>query len=182
MLYVPPISDYKPFYIQFASGAAKDILTDYKVVIKNHEYPLNYKAKEPYKNQWKDAHGDEEFIGSNGLYLEAFTIKFECAMFASGASLDSAIEDLKTGVRTFQNALAGGMFKTYDSWTGYGFQEVRLSEFPTPQQDAYKAWDETVPSSTPSKNHKARVIFTVTLKINDPKTLMKLSNGSIVAA
>lgn len=182
MLYVPPISDYKPFYIQFASGAAKNILTDYKVVIKTHDYPLNFKVKEPYKNQWKDQHGDEEHIGSSGLYLEAFTMKLECAMFASGASLDTAIEDLKTGVRTFQNALLAGFFKTYDSWTGYGFQDVRLVEFPAPSNDAYEAWGDTRHTSPQSTDYKARVIFSFTIKINDPKTLMKLSSGNIVAA
>ena len=183
MLYVPPISDYQPFYVQLASGTAKNIMTDYKVVIKTHDYPAAFKVKEPYKNQWKDEHGDDEYIGSSGLYLEAFTMKLECAMFASNSTLAGAIDDLKAGVRVFQNALLGGFFKTYDSWTGYGFQNVRLVEFPMPAQDAYRAWDETRPTNPSStKDYKARVIFTVTIKINDPKTLMKLQDGSIVAA
>lgn len=170
MLYVPTISDYKPFYIQFDGGAAKDILNEYKVVVRAHEYPLTLKVKEPYKNEWKDEHGDEEYIGQSGLYLQAFTYKLKCAMFANGLTLDYAISDLKSGVRAFQNALLGGFFKTYDSWTGFGFQNVRVSEFPLPENSDYRVWGES-----------ARVLFTVTLKVNDPKTLMRLSSGSIVA-
>lgn len=170
-LFVPPISDYKPFYIQFATGAAKNILTEYSVVIKAHDYPSAFRAKEPYKNQWKDENGDEEYISPDGLFVEAFTFKLECAMFARGASEAAAIEDLKTGIRAFQNALKGGFFKTYDAWTGFGFQDVRLVEFPTPSENAYSSWDDAT-----------RVIFSVTVKVNDPVTLMKLQNGSIVEA
>ena len=171
MLYVPPISDYKPFYIQFATGEAKNIMTDYSVVIKAHDYPSAFKAKEPYKNQWKDEHGDEEYIASTGLYMEAFTFKLECAMFARNTTEAGAIADLKTGMRAFQNALKGGFFKTYDEWTGFGFQNVRLVEFPTPSESSYSSWKEAT-----------RIIFSVTLKVNDPVTLMKMQNGSIVSA
>lgn len=177
MLYVPPISDYHPFYVQFASGNAKNILTDYSVVVKAHDYPMALKVKEPYKNDWKDENGDEEYIPSAGLKVEAFTFKLECAMFArpteasQGVSAQTEMEVLNAGIRTFRSALiSGGLFKTYDSWTGFGFQNVRLSEFPMPNQDAYDAVDGM-----------ARVIFTVILKVNDPTTHMKLSGNSIIS-
>lgn len=184
MLYVPPISDYKPFYIQLSNWlAAKDIMTEYSVIIKTHPYPANFKVKEPYKNQWLDEHGDEEYIGSAGLYLEPFTMTLECVMFATNTTFAAAVADLKNGIRTFQNALLGaGQFKIYDAWNDYGFQNVRLSEFAPQSSESYDAWGDTIPSATPSTSYKARAIFSLTLKINDPKTLMKLSNGAIVAA
>lgn len=169
MLYVPAISDYKPFYIQTGNSAI-DIREVYKVIVKTHDYPMSLKVKEPYKNQWKDEHGDDEYIPQGGLKLEAFTFKMECVMFAKGGTLEAAIGDLKSGVTAFRNAiLAAGMFKTFDSWTGWGFQQVRVQEFPTPTSDDYGAWRDY-----------ARVVFSVTLKVNDPFTNMVLSNGQIV--
>lgn len=162
MLYVPFISDYKPFYIQFRTGFAIDILNSYSVVVKAHDYPASFKVKEPYKNQWKDEHGDEEYIAQDGLKFEAFTFRMECVMFARGATLDAAIADLKNGVAAFRNALMQGFMRTYDSWTGWGFKDVRVDEFQPPSDSAYGAW-----------NDYARVIFTVVLKVNDPITSMK---------
>ena len=171
MLYIPPISDYRSFYIQFATGNALDVLTTFSVVVKTHDYPMAYKVKEPYKNQWKDENGDDEYIGTNGLYIEAFTFKLECAMFAKGVSMDTAIADLNEGIRAFRAVLSNGFFKTYDSWTGFGFKDVRLSEFPDPGQDAYDVVDGM-----------ARVIFNVSLKVNDPVTHMVKSGNNIVDA
>lgn len=169
MLYLPPISDYKPFYIQFSGGSAVDIRNTYKVIVKSPDYPSARKAKEPYKNQWFDQNGDEEYIPSTGLFTEAFTMKLECVMFARNSSLDAAIADLKAGVVAFQNALFGGAFSTLDAWTGFGFKEARVQEFPMPNSDAYQAWGNGV-----------RVIFTVILKVNTPTERMKLSNGALV--
>lgn len=175
MIYTPPISDYKPFYIQFGSNAAIDLIgSPYYVIIKSPDYPP-YKVKEPYKNQWKDEHGDEEYIGNNGLYVEAFTLKFECAMFAirdSGQSEATLISSISGRLRSFREALrSGGLFKIYDSYTGFGFQNVRLANFPTPSSDDYRV----------DKFH-ASLIFTLELKVNDPVTAMTYSNGSIVSA
>lgn len=169
MLYVPPISVYKPFYIQFENGSAIDILDTYRVIVKTHDYPTGRKVKEPYKNQWKDEHGDDEYIPESGLLFEAFTFKMECAIFAKGLSMDSAIVQLRDGMRAFINALASGAFCTYDAWTGFGFRNVRLQEFREPGNDAYSV-----------KDSMTRLIFTVVLKVNDPATHMVLSNGSIV--
>lgn len=174
MLYVPPIRDYKPFYIQ--SGTAitvTDILSAYKVVIKTHDYPNYRKPKEPYKNNWFDEHGDDEYIAQ--MYYEAFTFKAECAMFASG---QSARADLADGIRAFQDALSGE-FKTYDDWTKFGFQRVRLSQFQMPSEGNFSAFTVRAGSTT---TEYTRVIFSVEFKVNDPVTKMKLQNNAIVTA
>ena len=169
MLYVPPISDYKPFYVQFSSGNAKDIMTEYSVIVKAHDYPSSFKPKEPYKNKWNDESGDDEYIGSIGLFVEAFTFKLECAMFATGATEDEAISSLQNGIIVFRNALKNGkLFKTYDAWTHFGFRNVRLADFPNVSGDDYDVW-----------NNCARVIFSVTLKVNDPITRMVLNGNTI---
>jgi hypothetical protein len=170
MLYVPSIDVYYPFYVQYGSNTLTNVLETYKVVIKTHDYPVAQKAKAPYKNQWKDEHGDDEYIGSNGLYFEAFTFTLECAMFATALTEAQAIVDLNTGIRAFRTFLSSGLFKVYDEWTGFGFKDVRLSEFPMPEQGAYDSWGEGT-----------RVIFKVVLKVNDPATHMVISNNNIVA-
>lgn len=168
MLYVPPIRDYKPFYIQFGDGDAIDIKSAYSVIVKTHDYPAVRKPKDPYKNDWKDEHGDDEYLGQ--VFMEAFTFNAECAMFAEDSTGGTAIDDLNDGIQTFMSALSSGEFSTYDAWTGFGFQHVRLSEFKMPSSGDYKAW-----------NGKSRVIFNVEFKVNDPITRMVLSNGSIVS-
>ena len=169
MLYVPPISDYLPFYIQFSTGNAIDIKSQYSVVVKAHDYPFSLKVKEPYKNDYKDEHGDDEYIGPNGLYMQAFTFKLQCVMFAKANSKQAAISDLNAGIRAFRDALKSGSFKTVDSWTGFGFKDVRLEEFPMPDNDAYDVYDGMT-----------RIIFSVVLKVNDPITHMVLSGNNIV--
>ena len=154
-----------------------DLLETYKVVIKTHDYPMALKVKEPYKNQWKDENGDEEYIPASGLYFEAFTFTMECVMFSRGNTEDEAIQDLNGGVRSFRTFLSHGLFKTYDSWTGFGFQKVRLSQFPMPSDGSFDVFRTRMGSTT---TEYARVIFTVEFKVNDPITPMVLSGGAIV--
>lgn len=174
MLYIPPIRDYKPFYIQVGTAqTATDIKDAYKVIIKSHDYPSSRRIKEPYRNNWKDEHGDDEYLAQT--YYEAFTFKVECVMLASGLT---ARADLKEGVIAFQNALSGE-FKMYDSWTGFGFQHVRISQFPMPSDGNFGSFYITNPT-THERVEYARVIFTVEFKVNDPVTQMKLQNNTIV--
>ena len=161
MLYVPSISDYKPFYIQLETGFAIDILKDYSVIVRSQDYPSSLKVKEPFKNQWKDQHGDEEYIAPEGLKYEAFTFKLDCAMFARNSTEEAAIADLKRGMRAFQEVLSKGFMRTYDAYTGYGFWKVRLQEFPAPEEGAYSVWNDCT-----------RLLFQVILKVNDPATSM----------
>lgn len=167
-LTVPHITDYKPFYIQRTDENAVDLKDALSVVVKSHNYPMALTPKNVYANTWLDAHGDEEYIGTSGLYFQAFTFKLECVMFAySSISEQQAIVDLRNGVRAFRSFLSQGFFKTYDVWTGFGFQNVRLSGFSMPSDDDYQVW-----------NSMARIIFEVELKVNDPVTRMVLTESS----
>ena len=170
MLYVPQIrGEYHPFYVQLNGSTAVDVKNTYSVIVKTHDYPSFRKPKDPYKNDWKDEHGDDEYTAQ--MFYQAFTFKAECVMFAKGLTEDAAIKDLKDGVLAFMNALSAGEFETYDGWTGFGFRHVRLSEFSMPGDGDYDTMDGM-----------SRVIFTVQFKVNDPMTMMKLNNGSIVTA
>ena len=171
MLYVPPIrGEYHPFYVQLnGASSAVDVKSTYYVIIKTHDYPSFRKPKEPYKNDWKDENGDDEY--TDQMFFEAFSFKAECVMFARNTTEDEAIADLKNGMLSFMNALSNGEFKTYDGWTGFGFQKVRLGSFNMPSSDDYD-----------TLNGMSRLIFTVEFKVNDPMTMMTLDDGEIVTA
>ena len=173
MPYIPPLRDYSPIYIQTASDAsAVNITSTYGVVALSSGYPLTRKRKEPFKNEWHDQSGDDEYIGATPYY-EAFSFTLRCAIFVrAGQTLATAKQTLKDEVRAFQNYLFnGGQFKFFDDNTKIGFRNVRVAEFPDPAEDAFSTW-----------NTDARVIFSVVLKVNDPATEMILSNGNIVSA
>ena len=169
-IYNPAIRDYAPFYIQRASDvSAIDIRTTYGIIIKDSGYPMQRKVKPPYKNDWKDRSGDDEWNAS--LQYEAFEYTFECAIFSTAANSSTARQDLKNAVRTFQNAIKDGEFKIWSEWSKFGFQKVRIEEFPDPGSSGFSEFD----------GH-CRLIFKMIVKINDPVTEMKYYNGSIVTA
>ena len=167
---IPNIANYAPFYIQRGTdNAALNIQSTYGVTIMVHEYPSKRRVKEPYKNDWKDRDGDDEW--NTALNYEAFTLTLKCVIFTNNADAGTSRAELKTAVRAFQNAIKDGEFKIYDDWTKVGFQKVRLEEFPEIREGDFDELDG-----------RCRLIFDVVLKVNDPTTEMTLSSGSIVAA
>ena len=170
-IYVPQISGYEPFYIQRDGDAsATNILSAYGVIIKDSGYPMNRKAKAPYNNDWKDRSGDDEW--NRVINYEAFNYTFVCALFARNVNGDSAArQELKDGIRAFQNFIKNGEFKFYSAYTKFGFQRVRIEEFHDPGEAGFRTFGDA-----------ARVIFSFTVKVNDPVTDMVLSNNQIVEA
>ena len=167
-IFVPPVKDYAPFYIQRATDAsAINIQTTYGVTILVHEYPSKRKVKQPYKNDWKDQHGDDEY--TTHLFYEAFTLTLKCCILTNEANASTSRQEIKAQIRNFQNAIAEGEFKIYDDWTKFGFQKVRIDEFPAISEGDFDNLD----------GH-CRLIFNMVVKVNDPITNMVLSNGQIV--
>ena len=136
---------------------------------KDIPFQIFNKVKEPAKRSWYDEHGDDEYIGEDGLYLDAYTMNIElgCKKIADGNRYGSAtVANVREKVGAFLEYLrSGGMFKIYSSHTRIGRQDVRL---------------ESV-----SNNAKWKVdedgfeflVFEITLKVNDPKTDITLTNG-----
>lgn len=170
MPYIPNIPDYKSFYVQKDTDAtAVDVLSTYGVVIQTHDYPMELSAKEPYKNEWYDENGDDEYTGDT-TYYESFTFKAKCVIISDGDDSDDARQTLMEDVRAFQNYLTG-QFKVYDSWTRFGFKNVRVVSFSMPSEGDFRSFDT-----------RARVMFDVTFKVNDPKTVITYVNGFLVEA
>lgn len=174
-VFIPTISGYEPFYIhRDADATATNILTTYGVVVKDSGYPMNRKAKEPYKNDWKDRDGDDEW--NTVINYEAFTYSLEAVMFVritQQVTEDSARTQLAAGVKAFEDFIKNGEFKFWSDWHKFGFQKVRIDEFAAPTSDKFGISGDFV-----------RVYFSFTVKVNDPTTAMTYNStqNKIVAA
>ena len=119
------------------------------------------KVKEPAKRQWPDEHGDDEYISSDGLYLEAYEMKVEFA-----CKKTESLTDVRVAVGNFLEYLrSAGMMKLYSSYTRIGRQNVRLSSV-----DDNAKWKV--------QDGVEYLIFSVTFKVNDPKTDVILTTPS----
>ncbi len=164
MVYLPFISNYKPFYIQAASDtSAKDTRTEWGLVAKANPYPALPTPKDPYKNEWQDENGDDEYVAS--LHYDSFTFDVKFYVKAYAETGKSAAEVLRGQMSAFFSHIRDGEFKVYDSYTGLGRKKVRYAGY---DEEEFKARDDW-----------ARLIFTVTFKVNDPVTFMTLSDGVI---
>jgi hypothetical protein len=174
-VFIPTIAGYEPFYIhRDADATATNILTTYGVVVKDSGYPMNRKAKEPYKNDWKDRSGDDEW--NTQINYEAFTYDLEAAIFirVTGQVTEaSARQQLAAAVRSFEDFIKNGEFKFYSAWHCFGFQKVRIDEFHAPDSSKFGICGDLV-----------RVYFTFSVKVNDPITAMTYNStqNKIVAA
>lgn len=133
-------------------------------------FKLIEKVKEPAKRSWNDEHGDDEYIPSGGLKLEAYTMKVEFAckkMPAENPFGSDAVSDVRTNVAAFLEYLrTSGLMKMYSSYTRIGRQNVR---FVGVDDDADWVSEE---------DGTEFLVFSVNLKVNDPITDIVLSSSS----
>lgn len=119
-------------------------------------------VKEPTKRTWNDEHGDDEYIGKDGLYMASYEndVKFGFKGNAFGAN-----EKLKS----FLEFLRKGMMMMYCEFNQVGRRHVRLKSV---KQDLYR-----------DKEDGDILIVTITFKFNDPvtdiKPITKDSNGKV---
>ena len=164
-----PITNYKPFYIQYGENAlATDTKTAWGMVAKTNPYPLLPTPKDPYKNDWKDEDGDDEY--TTYMHYKGFEMEVEFYVKAVDGTTTTAAADLHTAVWSFFTAVREGNFRVYDAYTGLGFQRVRY------------AGSDFEDATFKERNGTATVMFTVKFKVNDPVTRMTLNNGVITAA
>lgn len=164
MVHVPFIADYKPFLIQTESDPIARDTIEWGLVAKTNPYPLLPNPKEPYKNDWHDENGDDEWVEK--MYYESmeFSVSFYIKAFDSPAG--SAEEIIRDKVEGFFSLIKSGTFKIYDTYNGIGRQKVRYAGY---TEESFKR-----------KENWARAIFQITFKVNDPTTRMVLYNGTII--
>lgn len=166
MPYVPAISNYKPFYIQNGTDASAWDTTTYGLVAQTQPFPDNYEVKEPYRNDWRDENGDDEYVAALRRKAFEFTVKFYVKAYpTTGQNAKTAIQVLNGQLADFRGKIIPGEFKVWDSWQEKGFQGVRFVK------DSVENREIT--------DDYAWVILAVTFKVNDPSTAVSYANNAI---
>lgn len=166
MAYIYPMSNYKPFYIQTTNDTSAHDTTEWGLIAKTNPYVALPDPKDCYKNDWKDEDGDDEYNAQ--IHYKAFTFDVKFIVKTFDTQSDTAEKVMRGQLDTFFAKIKQGEFKIYDAFNGLGRQKVRYAGY---KQDDFRRCDNW-----------ARSIFTITFKVNDPITRMKLNNGSIVTA
>lgn len=168
MAYTDPytIIGYKPFYLQVGGtdDSAIDVREAFHLVSKSNPYPLLPTPKDPYKNEWKDENGDEEY--TERMFYKSIEFEVGFIIKAKATSDKTAEAVLRDYVGDFFEHIKEGTFRTYDAYTGIGFRDVRYVGY---KEDSFKA-----------RGDWARAQFTITFKTNDPTTKIVMNGGSIV--
>lgn len=166
MPYIPNITGYKPFYIQKdGDAAAIDTAAEWGLVAKSTPYPAMPEPKETYVNDFMDEDGDDEYTAEMHYKSFTFDVEFYVKAYASGAS--SAADVLRSQIAAFFAHVKEGEFMVYDSYTGLGRRKVRYGNY-SEGEGGFKA-----------RGNWARLIFTVTFKVNDPVSSVVLRDGKL---
>lgn len=178
---IPSIRGYKPFFISTADPqwvtdhyeyAAYPSDDGFKMVAQSQPFPLEYKVKEPYKNEWPDKDGDEEFdprTSNETYHLEAFelTVKFFVKAVderqAGDEEQPSPAHEMTAAIRLFLNALSQHKIAIYDSWQGLGFSDVRFVSGSVEKRRI---------NEVRLGEGYAWAIVSVTFKVNDPRAIL----------
>lgn len=153
-------------------------VSSFGVWCKDIPFKIIEKVKEPAKRTWNDEHGDDEYIGTSGLYAESYEMKVEFGckdvpICCCGNDI-LPVSDVREAVGNFIEYLRGaGMMKMYSSWTRIGRQNVRLESV---SDDAH--WEPGQYSLERDGEIVERkcefLVFSVTFKVNDPITDIEL--------
>ena len=177
MVYIPEIIDYKPFYIQTDVDSSAINTTEWGLIAKTNPFPVLPAPKEPYKNDWADEDGDDEYIGltdENGDYHSGMRyepIEFDVSFYIKTTG-EEAEKTLVSQIESFFQKISRREFKIYDSYTGIGRQKVRYAGF---DEESYKR-------NKMNGEGWARAIFSVKFKVNDPITRITLSGDRLIEA
>lgn len=159
---------WRNFYLQkMGSGNdLKESVAAWGVWCKEIPFKIFDKVKAPAKRTFHDEHGDSEYIPSEGLYLESYTMKIEFG--CKKMTTPNSVTDVRTKVGDFLKYLrSSGHMMMYSSHTRIGRQYVRLDS--VSDNATWKVDDDG----------NEFLVFEVTLNVADPMTDIELSNGSL---
>lgn len=145
-------------------GAVTDVFQSYGMVLEDMPSVIPLVPKNIYSHSWPDEDGDDEYVPEVIRYeaVEAeFT--FGCRSY----SADSTVFDMLSAFIAF---LQSGTFSFYGERSGIGRQNVRFAEL----HDDARYSRHTLRRNGADVTEEI-LSFTVTLKINDPKTEITLS-------
>ena len=163
MISVPNIANYKPFYIQTDSDGLARNTIEWGLIAKTNPYPLLPVPKEPYKNEWHDENGDDEYLAKTYFESIEFSVSFYIKAYDSDG--ETAEASIRKSIDEFFSLIKQGEFRIYDSYNGVGRRKVRYAGYS--EEEFYR------------KDNWARAIIEIKFKVNDPTTRMVMKTGSI---
>ena len=153
----------KPYAILFKKmmndASVVDTLDNWGIVCKDFPFKLYGEAKELPSHDWKDEHGNDEYVPSE-LKIAAYEIEVEFAYKGEMNSANAKIKgflDYLTG-----RGGTGAELMVYDTYTKIGRQHVR---YVSVDDDVFHRQEEGGDV----------VVFVVTFKVNDTVTEITLS-------
>lgn len=164
MAYIPDIIDYKPFYIQTDADNKAIDTRQWGLIAKSNPFPALPNPKEPYKNDWHNENGDDEYVHNLCYESIEFEVYFYIKTFSSTSQSSESV--LRQQIDAFFSTIAYGEFMIYDSYTGIGRRRVRYAGY---SEDAFKR-------SLQASNDWTRAIFSIRFKVNDPITRIVLGD------
>lgn len=164
MIHIPDIVNYKPFLIQREGDAVASDTLDWGLVAKVNPYPLLPEPKDPFKTEWVDENGDDEW--TDRMYFKPIEFSVSFYIKAYDSDEGSAEQVIRERVDNFFSRIKQGEFSIYDSYNGIGRRKVRYAGY---SEEEFKR-----------RTGYARAIFSITFKVNDPVTRMVIKDGKIV--
>lgn len=161
------MADWQNFYLQKMGSDGQGNPYDWQesvatwgIFCKEIPFKIMDKVKEPAKRSWYDEHGDDEYIPSEGLYVDSYSMKVEfgCKLITGDDAnvYGITVNDVRVNVGNFLEWLrSAGMMKMYSSYTRIGRQNVRLVSI---NDKAWKSGDDEW------------LLFEVEFKVGDPVT------------
>lgn len=147
---------YKPFLIQkLTTGASVRDSREWNIYVKSVPFKVFPDMKDVPANDWYDQNGDDEYIPSPPYY-KAYEIDCEFVFVGENGTANAQIKSL---LKYLSESV---MFKFYDTHSKIGRTNVR-----------YVSTDDDVLYRKDGRNDI--VVFSVTLKVNDPLTDIVLS-------
>lgn len=149
---------YKGIKIKVGAAEAYDTSEKYGIYVKDFPFlPVPTKQKNIFSQSWLDEDGDDDYIPSEAYY-EPISISVPC--IARGL-LDTCL----TNIRAFVAEIGNVEFSVYDTYSKRGFQKCRLVEY---------SENASVLKRTDSATERVVAQFSLSVKINDPKTQITL--------
>jgi len=160
---------WRNFYLQkmgtgsnSSAGSICESVAKWGVWCKTIPFKIFDKVKAPPKRTFYDEHGDSEYIPSEGLYLESYTMKVEF-----GCKKMTGVNDVRNKVGSFLEYLrSSGHLMMYSTHTRIGRQNVRLDS--VSDSATWKTDDEG----------NEFLVFEVTFNVADPITEIKIDQNA----
>lgn len=153
-------------YFQFAEQTEAKDSREWGLIAKTNPYPLLPNPKTPYKNDWKDESGDDEYNAPGTMVYEAFEFSVSFYLKAKTDEVASAQRHIRTKMLDLVSKMqASGEFAYYDSYTDLGWKQVRYAGYNEESFDARDDW--------------ARVIFSMKFKVVNPESIATFNGSQI---